>query len=310
MNAIGRYAITGYIFYKLAKDGEKYGDDYQSAINEAKSISRNAVRTPRGMVQPQTKLEEILSKLKNHTALDKVLSDKNINEYVNNTGSLFNIKSITEPNLLEIAKATFWVKHNQDETYMYFLLLGVVVVNSWKNKFCHSCGWRIIPARNPVNCIKCMFKNRVSTNNNKQQQKVFNKLKESYEYKSFLELRYRGKFYPALLACSLTPISSSPLECDHLDFTFDPEYRASKTALSKLWLQTEETLKIKKSQATIDSLLSLAKVGLSRANAANRLGLSRAAVTKACKAHKDLNDEFNKSRLLKLIKMENSADKL
>lgn len=185
------------------------------------------------------------------------------------------------------------------ETYLAYLFVGLAISAADREKqYCTACGWRLRSSKNRFHCQFCGTSRGESGGKveNLRQRRTTEALKESAEYRAFMNVKERGTDYLLWLAGGKAEPPAPPLRCDPEDCTPDPEYRRAKESLSDTWAKHVPNLRIQQAGETEKKLAELARQGLSRAEAARRLGLSRAGVTAACHRNLDLAQLFRRQR--------------
>jgi len=181
------------------------------------------------------------------------------------------------------------------QSYLTYFFVGLAISAANREKqFCAACGWRLRSPSKQFHCQACSTSRGESNGKveNLRQRRTAEALKDSPEYQSFMEVRERGREQLLRLAAGQAEPPASPLVCDPEDCTPDHEYRRLKEALAGTWARHIPNLRKQKAADTEKELVELARQGLSRAEAARRLGLSRAGVTMACRRNPKLQQLF------------------
>jgi hypothetical protein len=183
-------------------------------------------------------------------------------------------------------------------SYLYYFLVGLGVISTNKHiRMCECCGWRMKKIGNSRYCPLCSTnideRNNVKTTRLRRQRKILASLVNSNEYVNYTLLRDLAEYYPLRRMLGWAEKSVKGFVFDKLDGTPDQNYRVAKEELAQVWLVTEHDARSKKSNETDSALLKLAKNGLTRAAAARVLGISKAAVTKACIRNSILKATFH-----------------
>jgi len=195
-----------------------------------------------------------------------------------------------------IAKYAFDELKKRGKSYLYYTLLGLLVLNHWKIDFCNCCNWRIVPfLHGRKNCPACEYKNGKSTNKNRIQREIFEKLKKSSEFLGFMKVREIGKYQLLLTALGYITNPKNFMFDEH-DYTNDPEYRLAKTRLANLWRKHTPKDHSAEREENRKVLIDLARQGRSKAEVARQLGVQRSTVTKICQKDPAINALFLASK--------------
>ena len=292
--ANNEYLTQGFVFHSKINKGVKTA----VALRQTRAETLQCPHPPAGAPEPSSEFEIKLLKTSRNTGIENLFDSVDGNPHHKLTKNLFDGTSYgSEPNLFRVALATISIRRQEGEIFLYYFMLGMVVGNAWRHKFCKCCGWRIVNPRNPVNCHSCMYIRGKSTTSHARQSKIFTALKQSAEYEAFMQVRHRGLDYPVLLAVGQAPPPKGKLACDDLDETADAEYRERKTTLALLWAAYQPNSRVRQAKTTEEKLLELAKIGYNKAQAAKVLNITRAGVTKACKRNDELENTFRDSQI-------------
>jgi hypothetical protein len=284
------WAERGYRFFELVSFGPELG----SAAEESLLIDEESSES----LEPITKLELSLGLA---TSYSEVYTCLKYTEYA----SMFD--DMGRPIAKKVVDAVIELDDTKShDCYLYFFLVGLAIsAYDIKIRMCECCGWRMKniddskAQKNSLYCIDCSTdtatNNIDKTTRKRRQQSVLKELEKSTEYLNYLKHRHLVENYQ--LRRMLGYVEGwvvKGFEFDKLDGTPDIEYREAKEKLAKLWRVTNPDARLRKAAKTEMDLLRLAKSGMTRTEAAKKLGLSKAAVTKACARNKPLADSFNK----------------
>lgn len=238
-----------------------------------------------------------ISSAKKNGDLDNALKTKNINAFYHDDhwGA--------QPNCLAAATAARRLletgDHNGINGYVYAVLLGIMWWHHGTRgiKYCECCQWRLARIgryQGRLYCKACATSRDTPTSKtiNRQERVKAKIARNTSEFQGFMNVREKGEYYLLRLALGIAEKPSIPLECDKFDVVPDADYRSLKEALSNVWDQTSPNFRTRQAEATVRSLQKLADNGLTKAEAAKTLGISRAAVTYACRRSEQLSDTF------------------
>lgn len=238
-----------------------------------------------------------ISSAKKNGDLDKALRTQNINVFYEDEhwGA--------QPNCLAAATAARRLLETGDYNgisgYVYAVLLGIMWWHHGTRgiKYCECCQWRLARIghyQGRLYCKACATSRDTPTSKtiNRQERVKAKIARNTSEFQGFMNVREKGEYYLLRLALGIAEKPSIPLECDKFDVIPDADYRSLKEALSNVWDQTRPNSRTRQAEATVRSLQKLADNGLTKAEAARTLGISRAAVTYACRRSEQLSNTF------------------
>lgn len=279
-------AESGYRFLELLEKGR--------TLQEASIGSIFVRRFVEGSVKPENKLEIDLSEARSMRQVYDVLWSNKCRDMFDSTGW---------PLAHKLAEYAVQEAHkNGANTYLYFFLVGLTLIGrNHQIKYCECCGWRFKRVGNSRYCSNCSShtdeKNTVTTTRTRQQRRIFEGLKDSLEYQSFIKLRHLGENYPLLLLLmDKVPEAVKSMRCDLLDYTPFEDYRDAKMALAAKWDEYHPSVRVNNTRKTDAELIELALSGHNKASAAQQLGMSRAGVTKACQRNSKVAQAFLRKR--------------
>jgi hypothetical protein len=282
------WAECGYRFFELVSFGRELG----SAARESLLIDEESSES----LEPITKLELSLGLA---TSYSEIYTCLKYTEYA----SMFD--DMGRPIAKKVVDAVVKLDDTKSHhCYLYFFLVGLAIsAYDIKIRMCECCGWRmknmdeLEAKKNKRYCLYCSTDTDINNNDKttrlKRQQSVLRELEKSTEYFNYLKHRHLVENYQ--LRRMLGYVEGwvvKGFEFDKLDGTPDIEYREAKENLAKIWLETNPDARLRKAAKTDMDLLRLAKSGMTKADAAKELGISKAAVTKACERNKPLADSF------------------
>lgn len=283
-------AEIGYCFLELIRRGEDIRDATfrSSFVVPLQYIDK---------IEPESELEIKLSKGRSMNEFGEIFSkEKYIDMFIIGSPHLF------WPDAIKTASyAVELNNHSEPNSYLYYFLVGLTVTGCNRRlKFCECCGWRFKRSGNSRYCPACSTHSdeigTAKTTRNRQQQNIFSSLKDTKEYKLFLELSWIGEDYHLLFLTGKAARPAKKLDCDAHDFTPDPRYRVAKESLANLWASTSPSNRTRRAESTEKSLMDCATKGCSKIEASRQLSLSRAGVTKACQRNPDLAAAFEKAK--------------
>ena len=205
----------------------------------------------------------------------------------------FNLR--LRPNPFKASEAAALERETKGRTYLYYFFLGLVRDGDvYGVRYCQCCAWRLVAPDAKKYCQTCCLKQNdlASRTQHRQQMAVASSLKNNRVVQAFLDVRSRGERYLLERAIGLAPPPAEKLPIDPYDITPDPEYRRLKVALSELWMSCNSGKRSMQRASTDHILMTLAADGYSKAEAADAVGLSRAAITKACARNTELKTMF------------------
>lgn len=238
-----------------------------------------------------------ISSAKKNGDLDKALKTKSINVFYEDE------HWGTQPNCLAAAIAARRLletgHYNGMNGYVYAVLLGIMWWHHGTRgiKYCECCQWRLARIdyyQGRLYCKACATRRDTPMTKtiNRQQRSIAQIVRNTPEFHEFMNIREKGEYYLLRLALGIADQPAIPLNCDQFDVIPDADYRSIKEVLSTVWKQTSPNVRARQAEATVRSLQKLADDGLTKAEAARTLGLSRAAVTYACRRNEQLSKTF------------------
>lgn len=238
-----------------------------------------------------------ISSAKKNGDLDKALRTQNINVFYEDE------HWGTQPNCLAAATASRRLletgDHNGINGYVYAVLLGIMWWHHGTRgiKYCECCQWRLARIdyyQGRLYCKACATRQDTPMTKtiNRQQRAIAEIVRNTPEFQAFMNIREKGEYYLLRLALGIADQPAVPLNCDQFDVIPDADYRSIKEALGNVWKKTSPNCRTRQAEATVRSLQKLADNGLTKAEAARTLGISRAAVTYACRRSEQLSDTF------------------
>lgn len=199
------------------------------------------------------------------------------------------ISNTSEISLILCAESAAAIRNRCDREVEFRILLGMLVARYWRIKYCACCGWRMVARPSGIkHCPVCAYKEGESAAEHLRQRKTYKAMLGSEAYKNFEFHRDLGLYFPLRRALGQAELVSNALPVDPWDFTSDEAYQQAKKKLAEEWAVCQVNQRRIRAQETEAALFELAREGVSRAKAAKALGISRAAVTKACARNPDL----------------------
>jgi hypothetical protein len=248
-------------------------------------------RSKDGLPDPISELEINIYKAHSFDKADEHLRNDKYTVFVD--GYLGHVR----PDPSQASEAAALEREKNGRTYLYYVFLGLVRSGgAYGVRFCKCCAWRLISPTGKKLCPSCRVKQNDSESRtaHRQQKSIYRILEANPVFHAFLEVRTRGERYLAERAIGTAPKPEIELPTGDNDTTPDAEYRLRKLVLSDLWHSCYASSRVRKRLTTDENLMALATKGFSRAEAAAELGLSRAAVTKACARNPPLKEMFDK----------------
>ena len=207
---------------------------------------------------------------------------------------------IFSPLANKTATVAFDLLHKgKEKTFLYFFFVGLTILAYNREiAYCNCCHWRLVNAPTQNRC--CSVCHPIHNENGKPsistlkriQKKKFEALRNTTEFRDFANVKHFGEDYLFQLATGFVPNPGNPLDCDPNDFTADKGYRSLKIALAKRWDEYQPKRNYSTRKTNDERLIELAQNGYSKSKAADKLKISRAAVTKACNRNPKLAKAF------------------
>ena len=246
---------------------------------------------------PINPLEHSLIACENFFDMNRVLSGSR-KEYALLFMPLRN--EIFSPLAQQTAKAAFNLLHKvKEKTFLYFFFVGLTILAYNREiAYCNCCHWRLVNAPTQNRCCSVCHpihseKSKPSISTLKRiQKKKFAELKNTAEFRAFANVKHFGEDYLFQLAAGYVNAPGVALGCDPNDFTAEKDYRSRKIALATLWDNYKPKSEYSPRETNDGQLMKLARKGFSKSMAADRVKMSRAGVTKACKRNPKLAEAF------------------